>query len=650
MTTKELGSLFNKQGIGARILIIALVPSLVTASLLTAFLVRQKMDVAEYNARTGLLSAARNLASASQYGLISGNLMLLQQVVDTSLGLENLQFARVQAEETLLTVEAGLPDARLPATLPAAGVVAEYAGMWLTVAPITLPEIELDSTELGAGISDSSASGAKIIGHAVVAISTAPMWASRRETLALAAALALASALLTAFIAWRMSKQLTGRIRHISHTVDQIAGGQLEARINAQPTAELGVLEEGINRMAASLQVNQDELQARIAEATADLLAKKDEAEHANIAKSRFFAAASHDLRQPLHALSLFSEVLGQKTSRQPGNHELSRLADQIASSVYSMQALLNALLDVSRLDANIIEVNMKHFPVSQILERIRKQYENAAREKGLTLSIRACDCILHSDPVLLERILLNLVSNAIRYTQRGGILLACRKRGNAMLIQVWDTGVGIPDNTHENIFQEFVQLSNPERDRNKGLGLGLAIVARMAGLLGTTVQLRSRVGHGSVFSVQVPLGSAQLFEPTESQAPAGLSIEGRLGVLVDDEESVLSAMQELFNTWNLDLVAARSAGEAISQLQHVERTPDFLITDFRLPGDTDGIEVVRQFRERFGNTLPALVLTGDTAPETLQRITQAGFLILHKPVRPARLRATLMHVLSQGA
>jgi len=247
----------------------------------------------------------------------------------------------------------------------------------------------------------------------------------------------------------------------------------------------------------------------------------------------------------------------------------------------------------------------------------------------------------------LLERILLNLVSNAIRYTDHGGVLLACRKRGNSMLIQVWDTGVGIPDNAHESIFQEFVQLSNPERDRNKGLGLGLAIVARMASLLGTAVTLRSRIGQGSVFSVQVPLGSAQLIEQAESPPPAGTPIEGHLGVLVDDEESVLAAMQELFNTWNLDLIAARSAFDAISQLQRVERTPDFLITDYRLPGNTDGIEVAKQFRKQFGDALPALILTGDTAPETLQRITKAGFLILHKPVRPARLRAMLTHMLA---
>lgn len=668
MPAKTLSALFSKQGIGARILLIALVPSLVTAFLLTTFLVRRTMDEAEQNARSGLLSAARNLASASQYGLISGNQELLKQAVGNSLGLENLQFARVQAEKNLLTSEAGSLNIRLPSPLPTTGVVAEYPGIWLSVAPITLPEITpseigLDAPEISLGISPeispvinhaerganttpTLAASVKTIGYAVVAISTAPMQASRRAAFALAAGLALASALLTALIAWRMSKHLTDRIRHISQTVDKISGGQLDVRVHAQPTAELGVLEDGINRMAHGLQIHHNELQARITEATADLLEKKDEAERANMAKSRFFAAASHDLRQPLHALSLFSEVLAQKTADLTGNPDLPRLADQIASSVYSMQTLLNALLDVSRLDANIIEVNPKHFPVSQILERIRKQYEGAAREKELVLNIRACDCTLHSDPILLERILLNLVSNALRYTDHGGVLLACRKRGNHMLIQVWDTGIGIPDDMHDSIFQEFVQLDNPERDRNKGLGLGLAIVARMAGLLGTTVSLRSRIGHGSVFSVQVPLGSTQQVERAEPSPATGLSIVGHLGVLVDDEESVLAATQELFNAWNLDIIAARSAKEAISQLQHVERTPDFLITDYRLPGNADGIEVARQFREQFGRALPVLILTGDTAPETLQRVTEAGFLVLHKPVRPARLRAMLMHML----
>ena len=640
---RKLRFLLDQQGFGARILLIALVPSLVTAFLLTALLVQQRMNEAEHNARTGLLSAARNLASASQYGLISGNLLLLQQQVDNARALEQLQFAIVQSSDGSLSTRTGTLPGKLPSPLPKTNVVAEYPGMWLALAPVTLPDIALDTGELGATDPTFAPVAPKVIGYAMVAIDTQAMQASRRGTLLLAALLALASAVLTALIAWRMSQQLTSHVQHISHTVELIAGGQLEARVNPQATAELGLLEEGINRMAKSLQINRDELEARIQEATADLLAKKDEAERANIAKSRFFAAASHDLRQPLHALSLFSEVLAQKIS---GNPELSRLADQIGSSVFSMQALLNALLDVSRLDANIIEVHSKHFPASQILDRIDQQYARAASDKGLSLRIRPCNCTLYSDPVLLERILLNLVSNAIRYTDQGSILVACRRREDGLLIQVWDTGIGIPADAHENIFQEFVQLNNPERDRNKGLGLGLAIVARMANLLGTSVTLRSRVGQGSVFSVRIPLGSGQHVEQPERINTTATALEGLVGVLVDDDEQVLNAMQELFNAWDIDLLAARSADEALNLLKEVEHRPDFLITDYRLPGNTDGIGVARRFRQQFGAALPVLILTGDTAPETLQRIALAGFDILHKPVRPARLRAMLTHLL----
>ncbi len=644
---RQLRALYNKQGIGARILTIALVPSLITALLLTAVLVQQKMHEVEHNTRSGLLSAARNLASASQYGLISGNLMLLQQQVDASKALEQLQFAVVQASDGSLSAQAGTLAGQLPSPLPSAGVVATYPGRWLSVAPVTLPDIAPGAGDLAEPDLLSTPAAAplapKVIGYAIVAIDTRSMQTSQRNAFLLAAMLALASATLTALIAWRMSKRLTRRIRHLSHTVERIAGGQLEARVDAQATADLGLLEEGVNRMAQSLQINRDELEARIQEATADLLEKKDEAERANIAKSRFFAAASHDLRQPLHALSLFSEVLAQKVS---GNLALSRLAEQIGSSVFSMQALLNALLDVSRLDANIIEVHPKHFPASQVLDRIEQQYARAASDKGLTLRIRPCHCTLYTDPILLERILLNLVSNAIRYTDHGGILVACRKHGDKGLIQVWDTGMGIPVDAHENIFQEFVQLNNPERDRNKGLGLGLAIVSRMASLLGTTVTLRSRVGHGSIFSVRIPLGSHASIEQPEQAIASTTALEGLLGVLVDDNEHVLNAMQELFNAWDIDLLAARSTEEALELLRELERQPDFLVTDYRLPGNTDGIVVARRFRQQFGSALPVLILTGDTAPETLQHINNAGFDILHKPVRPARLRAMLSHLL----
>lgn len=636
---QALSALFSSQGIRTRILLIALVPSLLTAALLTAELLRQTIAEAERSTRAELLSATRHMAAASQYALISGNAELLRQTVEKERLREHLKVACVQDTREILRFCAGAEDFKPPSPLPGMNTVAETPDTWLAAYPITLPE-----TGATSDFPELDQPDAEIIGHAIVSIGTEPLRTSQRRALLIAISLAIVSAVLTAFIAWRMSSRLTRRIQHISQAVDRIAGGKLQIRVRAGPSTELGVLETGINRMAESLQAHQNELQVRIIHATADLAAKKEEAERANTAKSRFFAAASHDLRQPLHALGLFGEALKQRVAAG----ELETLANQISSSIASLETLLNALLDASRLDAGSIEVRKRHFPANQLFEHIQQQYEGPAGIKGLKLKVRPTNWILHSDPVLLERILINLVSNALRYTPAGRILVAGRRRGNSLLIQVWDTGIGIPQNALETIFEEYVQLNNPDRDRENGLGLGLAIVSRTASLLGLRISVRSRVGHGSVFSVAVPLGSTHQIAPAESASPVAASLQGMLAVLVDDEAPILRAMESLFKTWGVAIVTGRSAEEALEQLRQLNSTPDFLITDYSLPGDTDGIEVVRQFRQKFGMDLPALVLTGDTAADTLQRITEAGLKVMHKPVRPARLRAALAHLLDK--
>lgn len=638
---QALSTLFSSQGIRTRILLIALIPSLLTAALLTTELLRQTIAEAERSTRVELLSAARHMAAANQYALISGNVELLRQTVERERLQEHLHVACVQDTREILRYCAGAADFRPPAPLPRMNTVMEMPDTWLAAYPITLPE-----TELIGGFPALEESGPKIIGHAIVSIGTAPLRTAQRGALLIALSLVIVSAMLTAFIAWRMSTHLTRRIQGISRAVDRIARGKLQIRVQAGPTTELGVLESGINRMAESLQAHQDELQVRIIHATADLAAKKEEAERANTAKSRFFAAASHDLRQPLHALGLFGEALKQRVTHS----DLETLANQISSSISSLETLLNALLDASRLDAGSIEVRKRHFPASQLFELIRQQYGGPAAIKGLGLKVRPTNWILHSDPILLERILINLVSNALRYTSAGRILVAGRKRGNSLLIQVWDTGIGIPQNALETIFEEYVQLHNPDRDRENGLGLGLAIVSRTARLLGLRISVRSRVGHGSVFSVAVPLGSTHQIAPAESASPVATRLQGMLAVLVDDEAPILRAMESLFNTWGVAIVTGRSTEEALEQLRQLNSAPDFLITDYSLPGDTDGIGVVSQFREKFGKDLPALVLTGDTAADTLQRITEAGLKVMHKPVRPARLRAALAHLLEQDS
>lgn len=633
--------MFWQQSIRTRILVIALVPSLLTAGLLTMHLLRQSLATTEDNARAGLLSATRHMAAASQYALISGDANLLWRTAEQERAQENLQFTCIQNADGSARYCAGIPDLKSLSSMPSVGTIVEIPGAWLAAYPIQMPRTPANS--------DMSAipQGAPplIIGHAIAAISTQPLQNAQRQALLTAASLILISGLLTAFLAWRLSTRLTRRIQHVSHAVDRIASGNLQIRVDSDPSTELGILEDGINRMAESLQAHQDELQVRIIHATAGLAAKKEEAERANTAKSRFFASASHDLRQPLHALGLFGEALKQRVS----SSELQTLAAQISSSISSLETLLNALLDVSRLDAGTIEVRKRHFPASQLFDHIRQQFEGPAAAKGLKLGVRPTSWILYSDPVLLERILINLVSNALRYTQNGRIVVAGRKRGNGLLIQVWDTGIGIPENALKTIFEEFVQLNNPERDREKGLGLGLAIVSRTVHLLGLRIGVRSRVGHGSVFSLEVPLGSTHLISPAESPSLAvTASLQQRLAVVVDDEVPILRAMESLFKTWGVGLVTGRSADEALDQLSQLGSAPDFLITDYSLADNTNGIEVARRFRSAFGAELPVLVLTGDTAPDTMQRIAEAGYKIMYKPVRPARLRAALAHLLEK--
>ncbi|MCA1978264.1 MAG: response regulator, partial [Thiobacillus sp.] len=430
----------------------------------------------------------------------------------------------------------------------------------------------------------------------------------------------------------------------VGGVVARLARGDLAVRAHLPACGEVGLLAAGVNDMADALQAQRSEMEERIRAATADLAAKKDMAERANTAKSRFFAAASHDLRQPLHALSLFVTTLKAR-NRQP---ETQPLIDNIEAATAAMELLFNALLDISRLDAGAIEAHPVHFPLGRLLADLDKQFQPLASEKHLQLRFRPCDVALYSDPLLIERILANLIANAIRYTDDGGVLVACRRRGRLVRLAVYDTGRGIPEEQQESVFQEFVQLHNAARDRSKGLGLGLAIVSRLGRLLGHRVDLRSRPGHGSVFSIDVPLGDAARIQPPAPVVVPGQMPADALVLLVDDESAILRGMAELFDNWNIDLVTAHSAGEAEHWLASLGRVPDVIVTDYRLPDD-DGIDVIARLRRSFGREIPAILVTGDTAPDTIQRIGEAGFPLLHKPLRPAKLRALLTHLIQQS-
>ena len=369
------------------------------------------------------------------------------------------------------------------------------------------------------------------------------------------------------------------------------------------------------------------------------------ETEAANQSKSRFLAAASHDLRQPVHALGLFVAA-----AKQPGTESEHRLIiEHIEGSVRSLTALLDSLLDISRLDAGILQPQLKTVTIAPILRKLAAEYAPDAREKKLKFRIRCLDLTIRTDPLLFERMIRNLVSNALHYTNSGGILIACRKRGANARVEVWDTGIGIALEKQAQVFEEFYQIGNPERDRRNGVGLGLAIVKRIAELLQHPLHLKSQIGKGSRFGIDVPLSttaakeSGELVLLTDDDETV---LFGAVVVIIDDEAEVVAALELLLKQWGCVVITADCSAQAHDKLQCDGIGPDLILSDYRLRGDETGIGVINGLRSTFGEHVPALLVTGDTAAERLRDATASGLDVLHKPVNAEQLKQALIKLL----
>lgn len=376
-----------------------------------------------------------------------------------------------------------------------------------------------------------------------------------------------------------------------------------------------------------------------------DLRREKAAAEEANAAKSRFLAAASHDLRQPVHALSLFVAA----AQIQPINQETRTLLDHIDDSVRSLGRLFGGLLDISRLDAGVVEVNRLSFAVRPIIQNVFREFAAQAEEKGLQLRMRSPDVAIYSDPLLFERIIRNVVANAVAYTTDGGVLIGCRRRRGVLRIEVWDTGQGIAPAHQEQVFEEFYQVGNAERDRTKGVGLGLAIVKRLTTLLDHRLELRSKAGRGSCFSVEVPIGAASAAYPvtTQAEALAPVQLGSGLILVLDDELTIQIGMKTLLESWGYRVLTARSGEEMLAAIATADEAPRLIICDYRLRDDETGTAVVERLRSEFNDDIPAMLITGDTAPDRIREAEASGLLLLHKPVPNGKLRAAIAHLTS---
>ncbi|WP_419690004.1 ATP-binding protein [Burkholderia theae] len=388
-------------------------------------------------------------------------------------------------------------------------------------------------------------------------------------------------------------------------------------------------------------------LRLKAEQLAADLLRQKQIAEEANLAKSRFLAAASHDLRQPSHALSLLVGAL----RGVPMSDEGERIRRQIEMSTDALDKLFSALLDISKLDAGVVEVYRRPFFINAVLDQVCNDFAVDAAAKGVKLKCVRSRAIVDSDPVLLERIVRNLVSNAVRYTESGRILVGCRRRVDGISIEVHDTGCGIPSDQLEVIFQEYYQVGNPERDREKGLGLGLAIVRRLTDLLNCRLTVKSSPGRGSCFCVDVEQSSLL---PTQLDAEADETIDtlpaSELIVIVDDELAIREAMSKLLGMWGYETIAVASGDEAIARLSTCDKLPDLLICDFRLNGAETGKQVIERLRIEYNSEIPAMLVSGDTSAERLTEANKVGGIMLHKPIPNYKLRAAIGNALATGA
>ena len=369
----------------------------------------------------------------------------------------------------------------------------------------------------------------------------------------------------------------------------------------------------------------------------------KSDAERANKAKSVFLASASHDLRQPLNAMQMYIAALQSKVK----DKEILRIIEDINSVSISTARLLNALLDVSELEVGAIKPRHEIFSVNNILISIFQSFLPLAKDKELDFRIVPSSLYVESDPALLERILGNFMSNAIRYTDKGSVLIGCRRKGSEVSIEVWDTGCGISDDQMSLIYEDFYQVENKERDRGKGLGLGLALAKRLSDSLDHKIDSKSSLGRGSCFSVRVDLAENKADTSQDEIFMNIMNLSGINILLIEDDIDVLKATKQLLESWGCNVKTARNKDEVMNLIKEDPyKNPDIILADNRLPGDASGIDITYLIQEKLQTSIPCVIMTGDVERSHVQGIIDQGFPVLLKPIQPAKFRAMLSHLI----
>ncbi len=430
------------------------------------------------------------------------------------------------------------------------------------------------------------------------------------------------------------------------------SGKAIETRSARLPDGGLVVTYTDVTEQYAAeqaLEAANETLERRVRERTEELtllneeLARaKAEAERANISKTRFLAAAGHDILQPLNAARLYAATMMQRADAGAPSTETGALARNVNSSLEAVEDIFSALLEISRLDAGAMRVELSSFPVSELFDQLKIEFAPLAEKKQLKLIFAPCSLTVRSDRRLLRRLLQNLVSNAIKYTRSGHVLVGARRLRGRVRIEVWDTGLGIPPEKQKSVFREFERLEAGAAE--PGLGLGLSIVERMARVLGHPLSLRSLPGRGSVFTVTAPLGAPAPQVPAgdpSAAAPRQSSLAGMVVVAIDNDRSIVDGMRALLSSWGCVPIVAASQREVLEELARQNRAPDAVLADYHLD-EGDGVDAVVALRWRFGASLPAALVTADRSAEMRTRAREKDVTVINKPLKPAALRALL--------
>ena len=606
-------------GIRDRMLLSALLPvALVVVGLVVALTALHLNDL-QTTHHQRLRSVAHQVAVASRSGLLTQDRGQLSLVAMGAMHEHDLRAVTILTMDGRALASAGRHAANAwPAATHLAGQQWDaLVERELLVQPVWAGPVEPESVYVQALAKGLTVPG--LLGQVRLEFANNGLVERRTDALLTGAAVALACLLLGGLLALHLARVFIEPVVSMSRMVKRIGEGDLSARGPESPHNPLRELQLGLNQMVQALETGRDLLEQRVTDATRDLRNKTEEAEQATLAKSRFLAAATHDLRQPAHALGMFVARLRQLTH----NTQAMQVLGNLEASVQSMQELLDALLDISRFNANAVPVQAQPFALNELFDKLRSAMGSTARDKGLRLRIRPTRAWLMTDAGQLQRILLNLAG------------------GSLVRIQVWDSGIGIAPEHHTSVFEDYFQVDNPARSNSKGLGLGLHIVDLTARLLGLSVQLRSNLGCGSRFTIDVPLAPSATVAPVRlPPEPLPLPIPlGLVALVLEDDRLSREAVVSLLSGWGFEVRSADSLPVAL-QLIEDHGPPDVLVSDYRLADWVNGIDAVRQLRAAANRQIPACLISGTSTPALVQAARDVGLTLLQKPVRPAKLRA----------